>query len=357
MSAAITKYIAAFKGEPHTIIRNAKKAYRTKRPTGARHAAVPNMHDMLDLVAHMPLDTEKNTRLKLICLLALLGQKRPSDIVRLWRHDRSTKLRTQRLDTPPWARRVRTEAATVLHDLGLLPRDNLMDDEFIIFSFRAHLPKQSTLKTKKYADWIDLIENRFFPQLCPVRTLARYYFLTDECKIATELRLSKLRTISHITDDRGANPIAAAPLIISLPARNASMRKGLRSSTISNRIRDALLTPLNLHADFVPYVTRCMSASYKIAYGLPVATAMHVANNSSEQAFLRHYRVAPLTPIDKSRLHDVGYHDWLVPRAHQLTKSSLPALGNPSARPHTRDDEAIAQALAIQPRRRSKRKR
>ena len=350
LTTAVIKLLSAMSPDPISQLRRNRLSYNASFPAGARTASVPDIHRFFDRLSeiHATNKTKKQNhkclRIRVITLLLLLGTKRPSDIVRIWRHRRCIHFTLHRMDVPQWAKEHRTNAVNILHSLGYLKTAEVPPDYFIRANLRPFRPKTGKQKLSLYGDWIHLLENRFLPNFCPVLALAEHLQATNDQNICTTLKYSAADTVTEIVDPRGRDPVHCGPLLTSLPIKS-NTAKGLQPATISGIIKRNFLEPLDLSADHVPYIVRSMSASHKIAHGVPISTVLAVGGWSSEQMSNKCYRVAPITPIARQRLSDTSPHDWKLVRAHQLSqRKDLPPL-QPEAEPTTTNDYAIAQAL------------
>ena len=348
----MSHYLQLKNRDPQYLLRLTAKAYNQAHPTKPRTDNIPDIHAIFEVVADWKSEDEKTLRLKAIALFILLGSKRPSDVARTWHHPRCISFEWRTLDTPQWAREHTGEAASILQSLGLLPHRNRKDRDFVVMRFRPYRPKVSRQSNRLYGRWVDLIENRFNFNLCPVLAIAKYLRLsrTPPRAINNELRYDSDCTITELLDTHGRNPVTATPLFLTLEKRNSKKKKGLQSSTVASLMKHHILHPLGL-TDHVPYVLRATSCSYKIAYGVDVTTVRAAMDCTSEQTFLRHYYRGVLTPIAAQRLFDARqFHDLTLTRAHILSKGSLPPLSNtadPRAHANTSNDAAIANALKV----------
>ena len=336
--------------DPIAQLRRNRLSYNDSFPAGARTSSVPDIHRFFNRLSELQAtnnsqkQSHKYLRIRVITLLLLLGTKRPSDIVRIWRHQRCLHFTLHRMDVPQWAKEHRTDAINVLHSLGYLKSADVPPNYFVRANLRPFRPKTGKQKLSLYGDWIHLLENRFLPNFCPILALAEYLQATKDQDMCTTLKCSAADTVTAILDPRGRDPVQCGPLLTSLPTKS-NKAKGLQPATVSGIVKRTFLEPLDLAADHVPHVVRSMSASYKIAYGVPISTVLAVGGWSSEQMFNKCYRVAPITPIARQRLNDTSPHDWKLVRAHQLSqRKDLPPL-QPEAGPNTTNDYAIAQAL------------
>lgn len=284
-------------------------------------------------------DDDKSRRNFLLMLLSLLTGRRASSIVRVWDHPSCLTVDIKRLDAPDWARTHRTEAATILHELGRSPRSSLSDGEFVVMRMRAHLSKTCLASGQRHDPWISLTENRFEPRLCPALALGRYLLALKGAKITKELRCDSTTLVNAIVDDRG-NEHVASPLLVSL---NGRPRTGPQPSTLNSRVREMSLFDSGAR----PHITRATVASYREAYGESVSAVLALGAWRSEEAFKKHYFRLAQPPISPSRLLDVPVHDWRLTRAHQFCRmANLPPLpGHRRVAPDTRNDEAIARSL------------
>ena len=350
-SSAVSHYLQLKNRDPQYLLRLTAKAYNQAHPTKPRTDDIPDIHAIFDVVASWKAEDEKTLRLKATALFILLGSKRPSDVVRTWHHPRCLCFEWRTLDTPQWAREHTGEAATILTSLGLLPRRNRKDRDFVVMRFRPYKPKVSRQSNRLYGRWVDLVENRFNFNLCPVLAIAKYLRSSRPIptNICTELRYAKDSIVDELLDTHGRNPVTATPLFLTLEKRSTKQKKGLQSSTIASLMKHHILQPLDLK-DHVPYVLRATSCSYKIAYGVDVTTVRAAMDCTSEQTFLRHYYRGVMTPIAAQRLFDARqFHDLTLTRAHALSKGSLPPLSTTDSRAHanTGNDAAIANALKV----------
>ena len=325
------------------IISNTSKAYRRRHPAGAATKMVPDIHRMLDGIKQIPPDQdEKAIRTHLILLLLLAGGRRASDYVRVYRNARSLKFDIVQADVPAWAAVHRSRAGEMLKTLGLIDRDDLKHNELIRVHLRAYLGKTSLTSGRRYDPWHTLHENTFDLKLCPVLAVARYLQLTANKPVTAK----DGGPLPQITNDRGTAPTTAAPLLLSLTKPN---RHPLKSNTISGIVRRTLLSPQGIPDR--PHVVRATVASYKHAYGVEMPHVRAIGNWSSDTTFFRHYFRVTDTPVHPARLSDVQFHDWVIPRAHALSKQSLAPL-DPRDRPDTSNDEAIAQVMRVTARQR-----
>lgn len=338
--AAVHHFTQAANPSPEVILANTSTAYRRKHPAGATTKKVPDLHAMLDVIVKVPTE-EADIRSHLMFLLLLLGGRRCSDYVRVFRDNRSMHFEVLQADLPTWARQHRSEAEDILRKLKLIPNEHLRDNEIITMNIRGYLGKTAQPRAQRYNPWHTFHENRFALRFCPILAAALYLNITNKYKLTTELKLADT-TIATITDDKGRNPRPASPLLVSL---NGTPRIGLQPGTMSGVVKRELLIPANI--DNTAHITRATVASYKRAYGLSVAEVIAVGNWASESCFNKHYYRVTDTPISPLRLNDVQYHDWRITRAHVLSKQALPPLQfhSGAARDDTADDEAIARSM------------
>ena len=340
---AAKHYLEAAAPTPKDIIANTSKAYRRAHPTGATTTDVPCIHDLLDKVMALAArDDAKAKRNHFMLLLVLLTGRRASSIVRVWDHPTTLTVSVARLDAPSWAKAHRTEAAEMLARLGRLPRAKLADNEFVVIRLRAHLSKTCQASGQRFDPWMRLTENRFVPQLCPARSLARHLDSIKGVKITQELRCDPTTVTSSIKDGRGGD-FRASPLLVSL---NGRPRGGLQASTLNSRVRDMLLPGVAAQ----PHITRATVASHRKAHGESVAAVLALGAWRSEEAFKKHHFRLAQPPTSPLRLRDVSLHDWRLARAHQFYRmSSLPPLpGQAPVEHHTENDAAIAiEAMAL----------
>lgn len=347
--SAVRHYCRASNMQLPMAITQLSKAYRKLHPVNARTSFIPDMHKILSHIQpNATATSEVALRNHLVALLLILGTKRPSDVAHIYRHERTLRFTVQHLDVPPWARTYTSTAAQLLHDLGLIERMPT-ETEFIIMSIRAYIPKTSSQTQRLFGNWVPLHENRFLPSLCPVLATAKYLQATNSCKISTTLRYGKSVSISGVLDDKGINELKIHPLLISLSGKP---RFGLQANTISRIIRTTILQELNLSSrdSVIPYVLRSMSATYKIAYGVPIERVMVIGDWRSSDTFAKFYQRSITPPIAAIRLSDNNFHDWKLTRAHDLFTNrdslcSLALLDAPTPSTDTQNDAAIARSL------------
>ena len=350
---AVSHLLQALKPTPESTISNTGKKCARLRPDRSRNAKTPCIHQMLDIVTKMSSSTRPiDVRTTLALLMLLLSSRRLSDVTRVWRHPRSMEFKMRTLDVDKWAKEHRTTAAEKLLDLGHI--DRLPEpDEFIQWSFRAFKPKTSGPRNRICASWATLTENRFEPRLCPMRAVADHLHQTSELNLDNKLRCDKATTVTSITDEGGLNPVVASPLFVAL---NGSPRTGLQPNALGGFVNRVLLQPLGL--DNTPHVTRAVSSSFKKCCGLSLAQVLAVGDWTSEATFFKHHHRTSTPRVNPARLTNIMLHDWLLSRAHQMTKMKLPPLDEKNTKaPDTTNDEALAQALSSQARSRNSRSR
>ena len=207
---------------------------------------------------------------------------------------------------------------------------------------RAYMGKTCQPTGTRCDPWVALTENRFCMALCPVLAIARHLKMTNGHKIESQLRCDQHTVIQHITDPRGRGEMCAEPLLASA---NGKTRTGLQSSTLRSRVRKTILTPLGL--ENTPHALRAAVTSCKSAHGVPVNVVKLTGNWSSSESFEKHYHRVTPTPVNPTRVRDAMHHDWVLTRAHVLSKVSLPPL-DPNDVPDASSDQAIAQAFALE---------
>lgn len=338
----MSHYLSSCDPTPQSILRATSQAYARRHPSKPKHDSVPDLHAALDYVIKIfSTSGEAARRHHLALLMIILGTKRASDIVRVWRHPRCIRFEVKRIDLPQWASTHRFLDPDDFHSVGLLrgTAAPLRNDEYVIFKFRSYLGKGAPTKNLRYGSWVSLVENRFQEALCPVAAAVRYLKATQKCSIQKKLRYGKSGVVSNITDDRGNSPIQACPFLIST---SGNPRTGLQPSTVNGRIRRGLFVPLAWDEHFTPHSLRGMSTSYKLEYGVPKSIVQAVGDWSSDQAMRTFYVFPPVTPVSRDRLNDVHLHDLKLSRAHVLSKLPIPSVPCQN----TSDDLAIAAALA-----------
>jgi len=210
------------------------------------------------------------------------------------------------------------------------------------------MAKTSIGNGRLYGSYMTFTENRFCESFCVIKSFFEYIKLTQNCTIQKSLKYDKYTTISNITNSKGLDPVPAAPLLISL---NGTPRIGLQSNTVSGIIKRAITDQLtDLGQRWKPYILRATSASYKLAYGIPVAEILKIGDWRSTSALYKHYYFRPLISLNPARLYDCSSHDWLLPRVYVLLRlTSLPPLpqpeNRPKSRPDTTNDEELARSL------------
>ena len=347
-ASAVSHYLQASEPSPRIILANTNKAYRRAHPSVAKNDTIPDLHKIIEAIREMNKEKgETERRDRLAFLLMVLTGRRASDTVRVWRHRLCLRFSVTKLDTPGWARQHRSDAEEILRNLGWLPKDGarMSEKEFIIMDIRAYMGKTSQPTGTRYDPWVSLTENRFCLALCPILATAEYLNLTRNHNIEEKLRYDQHTVMEGITDPGGKTKIKAKPLLVSA---NGKTRSGLQSTTLRSRIKKIILTPLGISN--TPHVLRAAVTSYKAAYGVPINVVKMAGNWTSSESFEKHYfRVTP-TPVNPLRVKDAIFHDWVLVRAHMLSRMSLPPL-DPSDIPDTTNDHAIAQAFSQHSRR------
>ena len=356
-ASAVSHYLQAAQPTAESILKNTGKGYRRLHPSAARNDTVPNVHKILDIVQELfHKKGEKAQRDHLALLLMLLSGRRAADTVRIWRHHHSLRFQVVTLDAPGWARAHRSEAYEILRDSRWISNngDSLGDREFIQVSFRAYLGKTCQTTGTRCDPWVTLTENRSCLYLCPILAISRYLRQTAKFPVSKELRYDSHTVITHITDPAGKGKFKVPPLLLSA---NGKTRSGLQSSTLRSRIKKVILIPLGL--THTPHALRACVTSYKAAYKVPINIVKQCGNWNAQESFEKHYfRITP-TPVHPHRVRDAMLHDWMLVRAHQLSKLNLPPL-DPDDIPDTSNDHAIAQAYSKNsnaPTRQSRRRR
>ena len=293
--------------------------------------------------------TPQTQRAHFISLLLLLGTKRFSDIARIWRHTHCISVFVRRLDTPEWARQHRFLSLDDVHNLGyFLDTKCLNHHDFIILKMRPFMAKTSLGNGRLHEGHMTFTENRFCEAFCVVKAFFKCVKITKNFTIKTSLKYDKHTTMSNVTNPQGLNPVPAAPLLLSL---NGRPRIGLQSNTISGIVKRSITNRLqDLGQRWRPYVLRATSASYKLAYGIPVQDILKIGDWRSTSSLHKHYYFRPIMSLNPARLFDCSHHDWLLPRTCILLRlATLPPLPRTQnrmlARPDATNDAELARTL------------
>eukprot|EP00468_Gymnochlora_sp_CCMP2014_P012492 CAMPEP_0167758854 /NCGR_PEP_ID=MMETSP0110_2-20121227/10702_1 /TAXON_ID=629695 /ORGANISM="Gymnochlora sp., Strain CCMP2014" /LENGTH=817 /DNA_ID=CAMNT_0007645181 /DNA_START=13 /DNA_END=2467 /DNA_ORIENTATION=- len=342
---AISHVHRTYNPTPTEILHYSSKCATKKEIRAPRTDTVPNIHAFLNIVQQLyQQSTPKALRDRLVLLLLLLGTKRPSDIVRMFRHKRCLRFQITTIDGPQWITQYPSKAGPILHQLQYLSSQP-SSTQIIIMNLRTYRPKTATAKRTIYSNWLPLHENRHHYDLCPVLAMARYLQETKQYRIKKSYKIDKNNSISCITDAHGLHPQPAKPILISL---SGSTRTGLQPNTTSGIVRRRLLSPLKMDSGEdkqVPYIVRATSLSYKLAYGLHPQIAKRIGDWAADStSFHRHYVRLTSTPVSKARLIGIDPHDYLLAHAHHLQALPLQPINNATS--HTESDEKIAKVLA-----------
>eukprot|EP00468_Gymnochlora_sp_CCMP2014_P014616 CAMPEP_0167768656 /NCGR_PEP_ID=MMETSP0110_2-20121227/16805_1 /TAXON_ID=629695 /ORGANISM="Gymnochlora sp., Strain CCMP2014" /LENGTH=800 /DNA_ID=CAMNT_0007657387 /DNA_START=19 /DNA_END=2422 /DNA_ORIENTATION=+ len=342
---AISHVHRTYNPTPTEILHYSSKCATKKEIRAPRTDTVPNIHAFLNIVQQLyQQSTPKALRDRLVLLLLLLGTKRPSDIVRMFRHKRCLRFQITTIDGPQWITQYPSKAGPILHQLQYLSSQP-SSTQIIIMNLRTYRPKTATAKRTIYSNWLPLHENRHHYDLCPVLAMARNLQETKQYRIKKSYKIDKNNSISCITDAHGLHPQPAKPILISL---SGSTRTGLQPNTTSGIVRRRLLSPLKMDSGEdkqVPYIVRATSLSYKLAYGLHPQIAKRIGDWAADStSFHRHYVRLTSTPVSKARLIGIDPHDYLLAHAHHLQALPLQPINNATS--HTESDEKIAKVLA-----------
>jgi hypothetical protein len=302
-SATINHIRAAMAPTQASVQASIVKAARHCTPVVPRYDVVPDIHDFFRITATLADSTEeKKQRAHLLLTLSLLTGRRCSDLAHITRHESSLKFEVRTVDAPDWA--IGTSlAASILHDLGLIPQCTMTHNQFICMSFRSANAKTTSTRNIAYTPWVPLHECRFQPATCPVLACARYLSTTSNVKKPTVF------TPRLPPENRQAK---TTPLILSLNGRPRTPLKG-------NTIGGVLSRQLGLkdHKS-APHVLRATSTSYKQAYGVPLSRLRIVSDWKDTDTIFKHYLRLASVPVNPEKLKDAQLHDWYLQRAHQI---------------------------------------
>lgn len=321
-AAAVAHFLSAHKGDLVAVRQHTARTYRRQHPANRGPVSVPDLHAFFDRIeALSKIPTEKAARQRAAFLMLILGVQRPSDICRIWRHSECLRFRVKKLDAPSWSKPHNFDTIHRLQKLGYLKNfdtNTITEHHFIIFQFRAYHPKTSLTKNFSFSNWVSLVENRFYIQLCPIRAITTYLEHTNNYKIEQKMKISQNHYMTFFTSDFSNTRIRSTPLFISLSGK---IRTSIIPDTLAGEVRRELIRPLHLR--YKPYILRHTAVSYLKAYGIDSAVIRILGFWEDDKTFMKHYLANIFTPINKSRVSDATYHCWTLARAHMLSKESL----------------------------------